>query len=137
MESDQLATFARTGSVLWQNLLRRSVRLYVALGEPDSNTLEVEARLRLIEFQLMRHLLQGDAPSPVATAQAQAIIESAQTKFLSSEAELAELLGELSAQQAATPLLWATLPTSPQPFSAGEPLRMKLAPGPRERPSLR
>lgn len=136
MKSDLLSTFARTESVLWQNLLRRSVRLYVALDEPGSNTLEVDAHLRLIEFQLMRRLLQGDASSPAATAQALAIIESAQVKFLSSQTELSELLGELSAQQAATPLLWATLPTSPQPLAASEPLHMKLAPGPCERPFL-
>ena len=109
MEIEQSAFFARTSSALWQNLLRRSVRLHLALREPEADALEVEAHLQLVEFQLMRHLVLGE-PTPEATAQAQAVLTTAQAMLLSSTKETTRLVRELSAKQAATPLLWAALP---------------------------
>ena len=98
---------ARATSALWKFRLRRSVRLLLALGEPWAQALEVEARLRLVERQLLQHLLQPQAgqlalePSP---PEAHAIVELAQSTLLGSEAMVRAILTEFSVLRAVHPV---------------------------------
>lgn len=94
-------------TALWQFRLRRSVRLYLALDDSSMNPQAVEARLRLVERQLVRHLLHGQPPTLVATAQAQHYVQLAQETLLASEADVQTILAEWSAEQAVNPLRWA------------------------------
>jgi hypothetical protein len=104
------STFAQPSAhetALWQFRLRRSVRLYLALDDPSMNPNAVEARLRLVERQLMRHLLHGQPPTLMATAKAQHYVQRAQEALLANEADVRAILAEWSAEQAVDPLRWA------------------------------
>lgn len=85
---------ARANAPYWQRLLRRSVRLYLALEEPAYNPLEVEASLQLVEWQLRWHLLGEEPASAEAQAQVLGFIESAQAELLHERFEIADLLRE-------------------------------------------
>ena len=101
--SSRFLVLARKAGALWQSRLRRSARLYLAMNEPTVQPLEVEARLRLVERQLLQHLLRaepGTQPLASSMQEAQAIVEAAQTALLKSKAEIAALLSEFSAAQA-------------------------------------
>jgi hypothetical protein len=89
-----LAYQARANTPFWQRCLRRSVRLYLALGEPDYNQLEVEAALRLIELEMSWYLLGDEHASAFAQAQVQGLLESAQAELLNNRAEIQALLRE-------------------------------------------
>lgn len=86
--------------------LRRSVRLYLALNDPDVDALMAEARLRLVERHLIGHLLHGQPPTGLALANAQQQLRQAQVALFSSKTELAAIMQEWSAQQAVEPLRW-------------------------------
>jgi hypothetical protein len=106
MPTSHLLALAQAAGALWQSRLRRSARLFLALGEPGVKPLEIEARLRLVERQLVRHLLRaapGQRPIAVSVAGARTIIEAAQAALLESETEIEQLLQELSAHQAINP----------------------------------
>ena len=97
------APYARAASARWNRWLRRSVRLYLALEEPSVNVRLIEDQLILTEWQLMRHLVDGELPTPSLTKQAQSIVQMAQANLLSSEVEVQTLRSEMSAEQAVHP----------------------------------
>lgn len=97
------APYARAASARWNRWLRRSVRLYLALEEPSVNVRLIEDQLILTEWQLMRHLVDGELPTPSLTKQAQSIVQMAQANLLSSEVEVQTLRREMSAEQAVHP----------------------------------
>ena len=68
----------------------------------------VEARLRLVERQLVRHLLRGQSPTLVATARAYHQVLLAQEALLTSETEFAAIVHEWSAERAVDALRWTT-----------------------------
>ena len=92
---------------LWQSRLRRSVRLHLALSEPHIDTLEAEARLRLVERQLLLHLLRGQQPTPLATSKAHFRVQQAQTALLTCSREVVAIRAEWPAGRALNPLRWA------------------------------
>ena len=92
---------------IWQHRLRRSVRLHLALHDPNLDTVAVEARLRLVERHLVRHLLRGQPLTLIATAKANRAVQLAQEALLKSELEIAAILEEWPAQRAIEPLRWA------------------------------
>jgi hypothetical protein len=95
--------------MLWQSRLRRSVRLQLALSEPHVDILEAEARLRLVERQLLLHLLRGERPTPLATSKAHFMVQQAQTVLLTDLREVAAIRAEWPSSRALNPLRWATL----------------------------
>ena len=97
------APYARAASARWNRWLRRSVRLYLALDEPSVDTRLVEDQLLLTEWQLMRHIVNGELPTHLLTDQAQSIMQMAQAELLSSEIEVRKLRHEMSAKQAVYP----------------------------------
>ena len=104
--SSHALNVARAAGDLWKFRLRRSVRLLLALGEPEVSQ-QSEARLRLVERQLLMHLLRarpGQPPLVSSLPQARAIVELAQTALLSSEAMVLAILAEFTANQAINPV---------------------------------
>jgi len=99
MDYPQLLPFVRAKSPYWQDLLRQSVRLYLALGEPGIPTGEAEAALAMVEGQMVWHLLAGQELSPLTAAEAWDIVSTAQHQLLASPLELADCLRHLSASQ--------------------------------------
>jgi len=92
---------------LWQSRLRRSVRLHLALSEPLVDALEAEARLRLVERQLLLHLLRGERPTPLATSKAHFVVQQAQTTLLTCSLEVRAIRAEWPVGRALNPLRWA------------------------------
>ncbi|QKG59274.1 hypothetical protein GKZ68_21585 (plasmid) [Hymenobacter sp. BRD128] len=92
MEPLHYTACARTLSAPWQSLLRQSVRLYLLWREPSRVSTSTEAALRLVESQLVQHLVQGRPASQVALDEANALLEAAQAELLGSEQEVAALL---------------------------------------------
>lgn len=103
MYSTSFALFARAGSARWMRWLRRSVRLYLALDEPSVDRRLVKDQLVLVEWQLVRHLVDGDVPTTAVTTQARDIVDMAQADLLGSESEVKALRREMSATQAVCP----------------------------------
>jgi len=91
---------------LWQRRLRRSVRLYLALQEPDVDAIMAEARLRLVERHLMWHLLHGQPATLGTYIGAQRQVQLAQEALLLSVVEVAAIRQEWSAEQAIAPVPW-------------------------------
>lgn len=105
-------TVARAAGALWQFRLRRSVRLRLVLQEPWARDRSVDVRLRLVERQLLLHLLRprpGQQPLAMTPARAQLIIERAQHAMLNSEAMVAAILAEFSLQRAVQPVRDASI----------------------------
>jgi hypothetical protein len=94
--------------ILWQSRLRRSVRLQLALSEPHVDALEAEARLQLVERQLLLHLLHGARPTPLATSKAHFMVQQAQTALLTDLREVAAIRAEWPIGRALNPLRWLT-----------------------------
>ena len=84
----------------WQHQLRQSVRLYLALGSQPVNQEELEALLQSTEQELVDYLLQGERPSAESVAQARHLVDLAQHRLLSSEADVEQLLHEATAADA-------------------------------------
>lgn len=106
MAASQLASLAHGAGATWHCRLRRSARLYLAMSDPAAPPLEVEARLRLVERHLLRHLLRaapGQCPLAASLPEARAIVEAAQAALLTSAAAVGALLRELSVAQAISP----------------------------------
>ncbi|GAB3573170.1 hypothetical protein [Hymenobacter daeguensis] len=103
MYPSSFALFARAGSAHWMRWLRRSVRLYLALDEPLVDKQLVQDQLVLVEWQLVRHLVDGDMPTMAVTTQARDIVDMAQANLLGSETEVSTLRREMSATQAMSP----------------------------------
>lgn len=86
----------------WQNQLRQSVRLYLAMGSQPANLGELDFLLQSTEQELVSYLLQGERPSAESVAQARHLVDLAQHRLLNSETEVQQLLSEvLAAQQLA------------------------------------
>lgn len=102
-------TLSSQQDTLWQSRLRRSVRLHLALSEPHVDTLEAEARLRLVERQLLLHLLHGERPTPLATSKAHFMVQRAQTDLLTCSQQVAAIRAEWPVARALNPLRWAAL----------------------------
>jgi hypothetical protein len=83
----------------WQYQLRQSVRLYLALGSQPTNPNELEALLQSTEQELVEYLLQGERPSAESVAQARHLVDLAQHRLLNSEADIAQLLSEVLADE--------------------------------------
>jgi hypothetical protein len=96
-------------SPLWRSWLRRSVRLYLCLDEPGVSQHLVRNALKVLEWQLMNHLLAQQPGSPAATEQARSILSAAQAELLGSAPDVAQLQREMSAQQAICPWPFAAL----------------------------
>jgi hypothetical protein len=94
---------------LWQSRLRRSVRLHLVLSEPLVDELVAEARLRLVERQLLLHLLHGEQPTPLATSKAHFIVQQAQMALLTCSLEVRAIRAEWPAGRALNPLRWAAM----------------------------
>ena len=93
----------RAAGTHWKRELRRSVRLLLALGEPDAPQLLVEARLRLVERHLWEALLHAppsQQPLAATLQQAKDMVSIAQTALISSEAMVEAILAEFSTEQA-------------------------------------
>ncbi|MBO2011574.1 hypothetical protein [Hymenobacter negativus] len=103
MSPTSFALFARAGSARWRRWLRRSVRLYLAMDEPLVDKQRVKDQLVLVEWQLVRHLVDGDVPTMAVTTQARDIVDMAQANLLGSETEVRALRREMSARQAVSP----------------------------------
>lgn len=115
MENKYLNTFTpftRTSSLSWQSQLRHSVRLYLAMGSQPVDAQELESHLRRTEEELIQYLLEGNPPTVTALAQAQTILDMAQSALLSSEGEVKQLLQELANYQQ-TNLLSSAAPDQP------------------------
>lgn len=97
------APYVRAASPRWHRWLRRSVRLYLALDEPQVNIRLVEDQLLLTEWQLVRHIMDGELPTQALTRQARSIVEMAQSDLLACEVEVRSLRCEMSAEQALHP----------------------------------
>jgi hypothetical protein len=89
-----LILLARTASSSWQQQLRQSVRLYLALGANPLVEAELENILQRTEEELLSFLLQGEPPTAAARQQAQTFLDMAQNELLASEAEVQLLLRE-------------------------------------------
>jgi len=83
----------------WQQQLRQSVRLYLALGSQPVNPAELEALLQSTEQELVDYLLQGTRPSAESVAQARHLVDLAQHRLLNSEADVEQLLSEVLATE--------------------------------------
>jgi hypothetical protein len=103
MYPTSFALFARAGNARWLRWLRRSVRLYLALDEPAVDKRMVKDQLVLVEWQLVRHLVDGDMPTTAVTTQARDIVDMAQADLLGSETEVTALRREMTATQAVRP----------------------------------
>lgn len=95
-----LSSLAPLYSPLWQRWLRYSVRLYLALGEPGTNTRLAEIHLRLAERRLLNELRQHRQPSPEEIIRTRAILEREQATLLGNEVEVVTLLEEFPAEEA-------------------------------------
>lgn len=93
-----LFPFVCTNNTSWQNQLRHSVRLYLAMGSPQVNAQELETHLRQTEEELIHYLLESSVPTAAAMARAQSILDMAQTALLNSEEEVQRLLHELASK---------------------------------------
>lgn len=82
------------------------MRLHLALDDPAMEPAAVEARLRLVERQLVRHLLRAQPPTLIATAKAYHEVMLAQEALLTSATELTAIMQEWSAERAVDPLRW-------------------------------
>ena len=80
----------------WQQQLRHSVRLYLALGSQPVNQEELESLLQSTEQELVDYLLQGERPSAEAVAQARHLVDLAQHRLLNSETDVEQLLSEVT-----------------------------------------
>lgn len=99
MEPDyflSLSLLTRLHSPSWQDQLRRSVRLYLALGAevPATAAADLEGLLQSTEQKLLDYLLAGEPPTPAARRQAQVFLDMAQHDLFASVAEVRELLAE-------------------------------------------
>ncbi|GAB3638663.1 hypothetical protein GCM10027422_42530 [Hymenobacter arcticus] len=97
MENDYhppLSLLARTASSSWQQQLRHSVRLYLALGANPLVELELETILQKTEEELVDFLLADGPPTAAARQQAQTFLDMAQNELLSSETDVQQLLRE-------------------------------------------
>lgn len=97
MEKDyhpSLSLLARTASSSWQQQLRHSVRLYLALGANPLVETELETILQKTEEELVSFLLAGEPPTDDARRHAQTFLDMAQNELLSSEEEVRQLLRE-------------------------------------------
>ncbi len=90
-----LILLARTTSLPWQDQLRKSVRLYLALGANPGMELELENLLQRTEQEMLEYLLAGEPPTPAAREQAQTFLDMAQNELLASETEVQLLLSEV------------------------------------------
>jgi hypothetical protein len=81
----------------WQDQLRQSVRLYLALGSQPVNPNELESLLQSTEQELVDYLLQGERPSAESVAQARHLVDLAQHRLLNSETDVEQLLSEAMA----------------------------------------
>lgn len=91
-----LGLLTRLHSPSWQDQLRHSVRLYLALGAevPATAAGDLEGLLQSTEQQLLDYLLADVPPTPAARRQAQVFLDMAQHDLFSSAAEVRELLAE-------------------------------------------
>lgn len=89
---------ARADSPFWQRCLRRSVRLYLALDEPDLDTTALEAGLHLVE-QEMAWFLVGATPTSQELETARAIIALERDALLSDRVERAALVRDCPVTQ--------------------------------------
>ena len=80
----------------WQNQLRRSVNLYLALGNQPANAQELETLLQHTEEELLHYLLQGERPTPTAIEHAQHVLDMAQNSLLQAEVDKQQLLPPFS-----------------------------------------
>ncbi|MDJ0367665.1 hypothetical protein QMK33_21170 [Hymenobacter sp. H14-R3] len=97
MEKDyhpSLSLLARTASSSWQQQLRHSVRLYLALGANPLVELELDSVLQKTEEELVSFLLEGEPPTDAARRQAQTFLDMAQNELLASETDVQQLLRE-------------------------------------------
>jgi hypothetical protein len=84
--------FTRATSPSWQDKLRASVRLYLALGAHPAAAQELEALLQHTEQDLLDYLLAGPLPSSYARERAQQFLDTAQREVLDSPFEVQALL---------------------------------------------
>jgi hypothetical protein len=98
-----LTPFVRATDAHWHRWLLRSIRLYLALDEPLVDAQQVQDALRLVEWQLVRHLVSEPVPTPTATEQAREIVAMAQANFLSCDCDVVLLCEQMSAEQALHP----------------------------------
>lgn len=89
-----LSLLARTATLSWQQQLRQSVRLYLALGATPQMEVELESILQKTEEELLSFLLEGEPPTAAARQQAQTLLDMAQNELLASEADVQLLLRE-------------------------------------------
>lgn len=89
-----LSLVARTASLSWQQQLRQSVRLYLALGADPLVESELENILQKTEGELLDFLLEGEPATDAARRQAQTFLDMAQNELLASEADVQQLLRE-------------------------------------------
>lgn len=97
MEQDyhpSLTLLARTATLSWQQQLRQSVRLYLALGANPLVEVELESILQKTEEELLSFLLEGEPSTAAARQQAQTFLDMAQNELLASEADVQQLLRE-------------------------------------------
>jgi hypothetical protein len=80
----------------WQQQLRQSVRLYLALGSQPVNQKELENLLQSTEQELVDYLLQGERPSAESVAQARHLVDLAQHRLLNSETDVEQLMSEVT-----------------------------------------
>jgi hypothetical protein len=92
--SPSLALLTRLHSPSWQDQLRQSVRLYLALGaEPaPAAATELDALLHGTEQQMLDYLLAGEPAIPAARRQAQIFLDMAQHELLASKVAVRELV---------------------------------------------
>ena len=109
----------RTYELLWQQGLRRCVRLYLALDEPGSEAPTLELALRLLEHYLRAYLLAAGPVTPDATAEAWGLLEAAQVEWLGDAARCAQLRREMSIAQALRPRPFLAPPLPYRPAIGG------------------
>jgi hypothetical protein len=84
---------ARMQSATWQDQLRASVHLYLALGASPSLAQEMDELLQRTEEDLLDYLLAGDPPTAPERARAQHLLDLAQHALLDSELQQSQLRG--------------------------------------------
>lgn len=99
MKAPDFVLFARACSPFWQGLLHQSVRLYLALDEPNVQRAQAEDALCVVQGQMVWHLL-GDQELTLAHAQeAWNIVNTAQTQLLDCAPEVVATRHACSAAQ--------------------------------------